>query len=315
MRQSYACPAGVAKRGGLHHLGCVPVRTDGLLAVPRALALALLLGAAWSAPCASQQLELRFFDVGQADAALVTSPEGRTMLVDAGRGGRTITGYLAELRLDTLDLVVISHNHEDHAGGVADVLRRFTVRNYMDNGAPTTRTLRIYETLQALGVRYLSPTARSISLGSVSVRVIPPPDERLPLADTEREQNNRSVGLLVEYGGFRALFTGDSQAEELGFWLATDSLPSVTVVKVAHHGSHNGTTEPWIAATRPRVAVISVGRNGYGHPSATVVAAWCGAGATVVRTDYAGTIVVRADSTGEFTVRSARATRGACGRP
>jgi beta-lactamase superfamily II metal-dependent hydrolase len=131
----------------------------------------------------------------------------------------------------------------------------------------------------------------------VRVRVLAPPDNRLSLpAD---EQNNRSVGLLVEYGRFRAIFTGDSQRGELGYWLATDSLGPVTVLKVAHHGSDNGTTPEWVARLRPVVAVISVGNNGYGHPAPGVLSAWCGSGAMVLRTDISGTIVVHADSTGQ----------------
>jgi beta-lactamase superfamily II metal-dependent hydrolase len=281
-------------------------------------ALAVLIALAWATSARAQQLELHFHDVGQGDAALLITPERRTMLVDAGRNGAITAQYLRALGVDTIDLLVVSHNHDDHMGGVPDVLASFPVRNYMDNGVPSARTYRLYEeSVQRSGARYLQATSRTITLGSVRVRVLAPPDARMPLPQTE--QNNRSVGLLIQYGAFRALLTGDSQVEELAYWLAVDSVAEVRVLKVAHHGSRNGTTPDWVARTRPGLAVISVGRNGYGHPASQVVAAWCAAGAMVLRTDWNGSITVRADSLGAATVETANgagtnvAPASACG--
>ena len=252
----------------------------------------------------AQQVEVAFVDVGQGDAVLVVTPERRTMLVDAGPNGAAVVRYLRALGIDTLDLLVASHNHDDHIGGIPDVLAEIPIRNYMDNGVPTARTYRLYDQfILPSGARYLQAESRTITLGSVQVRVLPPPDRRLRLPRTE--QNNRSVGLLVQYGQWRALLTGDAQEEELGYWLQVDSVPPVTVLKVNHHGSPNGTTPEWVARTQPRVAVISVGaRNAYGHPSPAVIAAWCAAGAFVFRTDQNGSIVIRADSTGQGAVEA-----------
>lgn len=257
--------------------------------------LAALLGAT---PARAQQLQLHFIDVGQGDATLLVTPEGRTMLVDAGRGGARVAERLRAFGVDTIDLLVVSHNHDDHMGGVPDLLATIPVRNYMDNGVPSARTYRLYEeSVRRSGARYLQAASRTITLGSVRIRVLAPPDDRMPLAQTE--QNNRSIGLLIQYGAFRALLTGDAQAEELGYWLAVDSVPAVTVLKVAHHGSHNGTTPAWVARTSPRLAVISLGAgNAYGHPAPSVLVAWCGAGAMVLRTDWSGSIAITADTTG-----------------
>ncbi|HYT82192.1 MAG TPA: ComEC/Rec2 family competence protein [Gemmatimonadales bacterium] len=252
-------------------------------------------------PLTGQQLELRFVDVGQGDAVIIRQG-GKTALVDAGSSGE-ITLQLRGLGLDTIDLAVASHNHADHIGGMATVLTQFVVRYYLDNGVPhTTATYqRTIQAVAASGAQYLRPTARTIGLGSASLRVIPPP----PGAG---DQNNGSVGLLVEFGDFRTLLTGDSELPELEYWLRYDSVPRVQVVKVAHHGSWNGTSPAWVERTRPAVAVISVGaRNAYGHPSAQAVSQWEAAGARVYRTDRDGSVVVFANRDGTFVVTTERA--------
>jgi beta-lactamase superfamily II metal-dependent hydrolase len=208
---------------------------------------------------------------------------------------------LAQLRalgVDTIDLLVASHNHADHIGGMTAVLGGTVVRFYLDNGVPhTTATYqRTIQAVTASGAQYLRPTARTITLGGARLRVLPPPPN-------VGDQNNSSVGILVQYGEFRAVFTGDSEQFELQYWIEHDSIPRVTVVKVAHHGSPNGTTPDWIEATHPQVAVISVGMgNTYGHPSAEVIQEWQSGGATVYRTDQDGTIIVQAKRDGSYVV-------------
>jgi competence protein ComEC len=251
-------------------------------------------------PLQGQQLELRFLDVGQADAALIREG-GKSALVDAGASG-DIMVQLQTLGIDTIDLVVASHNHTDHIGGMTAVLSGTVVRYYLDNAVPyTTATYqRTIQAVAASGAQYLRPTARTITLGAAQLRVLPPP----PSGD----QNNSSVGVLVQYGEFRALLTGDSELYELQHWLSHDSVPRVHVLKVAHHGSGNGTSTAWVQATRPQVAVISVGaRNSYGHPSPGVIRQWESAGARVHRTDLEGTVLVFANKDGSFVVTTARA--------
>jgi beta-lactamase superfamily II metal-dependent hydrolase len=244
-------------------------------------------------PLRAQQLEVRFLDVGQGDAALIQEG-GKTALIDAGPSAKIML-YLQARGIHTIDLVVASHNHADHIGGMAAVLSGTTVRYYLDNGVPhTTATYqRTIDAVAASGAQYLSPSDRTITLGSARLHVLPPPPSR--------DQNNSSVGLLVEYGDFRALLTGDSEFPELQYWLRKESIPSVQVVKVAHHGSWNGTSAEWAEKTRPQVAVISVGaRNSYGHPSPRVIQQWQSVGARVRRTDREGSILILANRDGTF---------------
>lgn len=276
------------------------------------VALLALAGAAVSVPpraavsapparaIAAPALRVVHFDVGQGDAALVITPEGRRVLIDGGPEPDSVADLLSVMGVDTLDLVVASHNHADHIDGLPAVFAAFAVRAYLENGLPTTTALyrRLLERVEAEpGLRVLRPTDRTITLGSLTLHVLPPPG-------IDRSQNDNSVGIEVEYGEFRELLTGDAERPELGRWLAEGRARPVTVVKVGHHGSSNATTAAWVRATRPAVAVISVGaHNKYRHPSAAVVRQWATT-ATVYRTDRDGTIEISATPDGRFSVRT-----------
>jgi len=259
---------------------------------------ALFLIWALAPPLAAQQLEIHFLNVGQGDAAIVQEG-GHTAIVDAGPSG--ISAYLTTLHIDTIDLVVASHPHADHIGGMPELLQSHVVRFYLDNGVPHTTAIyrRTLDAVRASGAQYLNATSRTITLGAAQLHVLaPPPSTTI---------NNGSVGILIEYGQFRALFTGDSEQEELRYWLASGAIPHVNVLKVAHHGSPNGTSATWIAATKPQAAVISVGAgNSYGHPSPDVIAAWENAGARVYRTDRDGSVFVVANEDGSFVITTDR---------
>ncbi|HKW09013.1 MAG TPA: MBL fold metallo-hydrolase [Gemmatimonadaceae bacterium] len=272
------------------------------LASGTALALCLVAGIrdAHSAS-APRSLHLQQLDVGQGDAALITTPEGRRILIDAGPNPSLVAQLLRDERVDTLDLVVASHNHSDHIGGMPEVFRELVVRAYVENGVPATTSI-YRRTLDAAerepGLRYLQATDRTITIGTVKLRILPPPH-------VDETQNDNSVGVLIEYGAFRALYTGDSEQPELAEWLRAGRVPQVNVLKVAHHGSGNGTTEDWVHATSPQFALISVGaRNGYRHPSPQTVREWAEAGSSVYRTDRDGTIEITATADGHTNVQT-----------
>ena len=255
---------------------------------------------AWAAQLSAQDLQIRFFDVGQGDAALITSPEGKNALIDAGPDPERVLGYLGALNVDSLDLVVASHNHADHIRGLPGVLTSIATRFYMDNGIPATTVIYrdVLTAVQGSGAQYLEASARIIRLGSVSLRVLPKP----PGVET---QNNGSVGILLTYGSFKALLTGDAEVAERSYWLQHDSIPTVSVLKVAHHGSWNGTDSAWVAATGPHIAIISVGAdNQYGHPSSGTVELLHAVGAEVYRTDQVGTIEVTVRPDGRMRINT-----------
>ena len=253
---------------------------------------------------APDSLRLTFFDVGQGDAALITAPNGKQILVDAGPGGAHIVPQLKALGVTTLDLVVASHNHADHIGGMADVFGAFTVREYVDNGLPALtsvyrRTVDAVEQHKGLTIR--AAEWQRYRMGDMKVQMLGPPHG-------DESQNNNSIGLLVEYGSFSALFTGDAEREELKLWgFLLRRVPRVSVLKASHHGSANGISGGWLGQLAPKAVVISVGANNqYGHPSTDVLLAWSAAGARVYRTDGFGTVTVTAAADGGFSVRTAR---------
>lgn len=286
-------------------------RTIRRVALP---ALLLLAGAGAAATggraprAAGPALEIRALDVGQGDAILLRSG-GKAALIDAGPSDRVVA-RLRALGVDTVDLLVASHNHSDHIGGADAVLDSLVVRFYLDNGHPAGTRIqeRVLQRVERERASYLRPTRRTLTLGSARIRVIPP-----PAGVPGDEQNNRSVGILVEQGAFRALFTGDSETEALNAFLARDTIPDVDLLKAAHHGSRNGVTPAWLARTRPEVVIISAGAgNSYGHPHPAAMRYYCASNRAVWRTDRHGEITVAVDSAGRYTVAGRRRAASGC---
>ncbi len=249
--------------------------------------------------CLSAQAEIRFLDVGQGDAILLRSG-GKTALVDAGPNAATAT-YLRRLGVTSLDLLVLSHPHADHIGGALAVVRSVPTTYFLDDGVPyTSATYRgLMAFVERKGIRYLAPAARTIQLGDLSLRIIPPAGSR------GASPNNQSVGVVLQDGAFTALLPGDSEAEEINRWLDYGQLPrGVTVLKAAHHGSRDGVSPRWLATLKPRYVVISVGAgNEYGHPHPAALRYYQAGGRTVLRTDQGGDVVFSLDRNGHFNVQ------------
>jgi competence protein ComEC len=250
-------------------------------------------------------LRVHFVDVGQGDGILIQSPSGQNVVIDAGEDPDRMRDYLTGLAIERVDLAIASHNHADHIGGLRAVLQRFTPRFYLENGVPTS-TLTYHRTLQAVqdaGSQLIEPAQRRIDLGGAALTVILPPG----IADWD--QNDNSLGLIVEYGDFRLSLAGDAEPREWSWWLVNypDVWPKVTVHKASHHGSLNGDTAQALAKLSPERVIISVGQgNTYGHPDAQALQLYARANATVHRTDKTGTIIIEARQDGSYTVHVER---------
>jgi beta-lactamase superfamily II metal-dependent hydrolase len=266
-----------------------------------------LLFLAWASASGTQELllRIRFFDVGQGDGVLIQSPSGQNVVYDAGEHPTRMRDYLTALSVSQVGLVIASHNHADHIGGLADVVRAFRPPLYMDNGLPSTTLTyrRLLEAVSEVGSQLVEPTSRRILLGDVSLGVVPPP------GIAHWEQNDNSVGVVVEYGGFRLSLTGDAEPREWAWWLVNrkDLFPAVDVHKASHHGSIHGDIAAGLARLAPKTIVVSSGaENGYGHPDREALRLYADQRATVYRTDLHGTIVVEAERSGHYTIRLER---------
>jgi beta-lactamase superfamily II metal-dependent hydrolase len=249
----------------------------------------------------AEPFRITFLDVGQGDAVLLRAPEGKVALIDAGPGA-DLVARLRSLDVDTIALLVASHAHLDHIGGMEQVIEGMPVRAFMDNGrAHDTQTyLRLMATLRRrTDIAYLAATPRTIALGSTQIAV-------LPLPDGGTDQNDGSVALLIRYGAFVALLTGDSEAAELT-WLADRGvIPDVALLKAPHHGAANGFTHAFLAVAQPEIVVIPVGDNGYGHPHREALAAYAAVAREVYRTDLHGDVTISVHEHGRIEVTTSR---------
>lgn len=266
------------------------------------LAAILVLCGTYCSSAQTGSVELIFLDVGQGDAIVVRSPEGKVALIDSGNDPG-IVYLLRHHGIDSIDIVIASHPHADHIGGMPAVLASFPVRFYMDNGVPhTTATYRnVLWAVRNSDVTYLEATPRTIELGSIDIHVLPP----MPGGDN---LNNQSIGLLVEYGEFKALLTGDSEIAELNHFMSLD-VSDVTLLKAAHHGSRDAVSPAWLSRTKPEVVVISVGGgNPYGHPHEWAMRYYRAASDATYRTDLHGEVTIQGNVDGTFVVSTSRDT-------
>lgn len=266
------------------------------------LALALFLsGAAFAqAPMpVSGSLTIRFLDVGQGDAVLVTSPEGQSLVYDGGRSESRMRELIRQYDIKNVSLVVASHADADHITGLIPVVALNKPKYFVNNGlAGTTATWnRLVNVVSQAGTQGQKAAGQVYNLGSVKVTVLAPP----PGMD---DQNTNSVGLKIEYGSFRALMTGDSETPETSAWIKTygQSLGPVSVYKSIHHGAANGDNKAWLAAVRPQNVVVSVGPNNYGHPTKSALDLYRSVGATTYRTDQNGTVTVTVQPGGAYRI-------------
>jgi len=244
-----------------------------------------------------RRLHVTFLNVGQGDAVLITTPKGQQVLVDGGPSPQALTSALGrEMPFwdRTLDLVIMTHADLDHITGLAEVLDRYAVGGWLDNGSDEGSALlencryrldqaRIPRSLVAAGAKLV--LAQGIELEFIS----PVPGQT---ADTELTSNERSLVLRVSWNQVSFLLTGDIGADTEHHLAETLAPLTSTVLKVAHHGSEASTTREFLRLVDPRFAVISVGAdNRSGHPAqATLQRLSERPDLIVLRTDIQGTV-------------------------
>ncbi|MCS7081034.1 MAG: MBL fold metallo-hydrolase [Chloracidobacterium sp.] len=256
-------------------------------------------------------LYVHAIDVGQGDSFLIVTPERKTVLIDAGlaEAGSRVTAFLRRLDIRELDLVIATHPHADHIGGMGYVLEAVKVKNFLDSGQEHT-TLTYRRMLEAVkkhvGRLTIAKAGQNFNLDNGIVLSVLGPRQPWLQNVSGSDLNANSVVVRLDYGRFSMLFTGDAEDETEARLLADKAPLNAKVLKVAHHGSRHSTKEPFLQAVKPEVAVISCGAtNRYGHPTQGTLDRLRRIGATVYRTDLHGDITIASNGT-EYVVTTAR---------
>ena len=287
-----------------------------------AAALAIAVGSLGMAAAhrADGTTRISVLDVGQGDAILVEGGRGGRMLID---GGPDPDRLLVELdrRLPPwdrrIDILVLTHPHEDHVAGLPLLLERYRVGRIFETGMrgpgpgygafarDLARPTAPPDGILATGAR--------IGLDDITFRVLWPDPGRVPREppDGGRGINDVSIVLLGEVAGRRFLLTGDVE-DDVDPLLARRGLPPIDILKVAHHGSATASTPAFLDAVRPRVAIVSAGAgNPYGHPARSTIERLAATGARVLRTDTDGSVAVSIAADGTIAVATTGARKAA----
>ena len=240
-------------------------------------------------------LSVLVIDVGQADSILVTMSTGEVMLIDAGEASSTgaIFEELNERGIDRIDVLVATHPHADHIGGMSDVIAHYDIGMiYMPDMTSSSKT---YEKLlNAIDQRDIPVTeayaGERFSLGAAQCTIVSPGK------DDDIDANNESVVIFLDYLDTECLFTGDMEEKAEDEVLADGYDIDADILKVAHHGSSTGTNEEFLEAVSPDYVVISCGEgNPYGHPHEQTLDLFETHNLTPCRTDLSGDILFTSD--------------------
>jgi competence protein ComEC len=274
-----------------------------------ALTLGLLLWSPFAPHVQAGWLEMTAIDVGQGDSIFLAFPDGKRMLVDGGgtlsfaraprpqldTGEDVVAPYLLERGVRSLDVIALSHAHEDHIGGLPAVLRDFRPRELWTGATPESPSWNaLRKEAKRLGVRIVPLVAPAhIWLGGGEIDVLAPLPGYQPGATPK---NNDSLVLRLHYGRHSFLLAGDVERQIEARMLSEENIGHADVLKVAHHGSKTSSTEDFLNTVSPLFAVISAGfENSYGHPHPDVVSRLEQHGAVILRTDRDGLVTVRSD--------------------
>jgi competence protein ComEC len=278
------------------------LRWPSLLAV--ASMLALLVVSPWAMAAEPGELELTAIDVGQGDSLLLVLPRGETMLIDGGGrleygdqkrrsnldiGEDVVSSYLWSRGIRHLDVIAVTHAHQDHAGGLRALIENFHPDELWTGANPPASLL---AQARREGVRIVEQQATAPrDLSGATLEILAPALDYVPAAPG----NNDSLVLRIAYGHRSFLLMGDLERAEEDRLLQHAGLRS-DVLKVGHHGSRTSTSQEFLDAVAPSVALISAGyENSFGHPHPDVVHRLEARHTTILRTDLAGLATVRTD--------------------
>lgn len=287
------------------------------------LLFALIVFHPFSQPKVDGRLHIDFLDVGQGDSALITFPNGETLLVDGGGKGNfgknyvqndyedepenfepdtqtigemVVSNYLWAKGFSQIDYILATHADADHIQGLSDVAKNFRVRGAIFGRTPLKNPgfADLYSVLQKRGIESLTVSRGNVlTFGNAKVEVLSPEMDNNAEAVSD---NNHSLVLRIIYGARKFLLTGDIEKETERQLLNVLETINTDVIKVAHHGSATSSTQDFVDASKAKLAIISVGKQSpFGHPKPEVVERWKNAGAKVLTTGENGTVSISTD--------------------
>ncbi|MFC1987182.1 lamin tail domain-containing protein [Chloroflexota bacterium] len=238
----------------------------------------------------TQELKVYYIDVGQGDSILIDY-EQTEMLIDGGDRSPGVVNYISSYIDGALEVMVATHPHADHIGGLIAVLQQYEVKEVWHNGDKSDS--KTYEdfiaAVDSVGAEVnIAKLHDVITSGDLSFYVHHP-------AKLQGTTNNNSVVLHLAYGEIDFLFTGDAEKEAEGAMMMLSSirLPDVEILKVGHHGSRTASSKDFLAITKPEIAIYMAGEgNSYGHPHQETLITLEGIGSEIYGTDVHGTIIV-----------------------
>jgi competence protein ComEC len=276
-----------------------------------AVALGLMLWHPFPPEFQRGELEMTAIDVGQGDSILLVFPDGKTMLMDGGgiagfsagekpkidTGEDVVAPYLWARSFRSIDVIALSHAHEDHIGGLAAIVDDFHPKELWtgaipDAATPGTASWRLLRAkAEKAGMKITAMAqGRHFPFGGAEIEILAPAADYIP-SDTPK--NNDSLVMRIRYGARTFLLCGDAERPVERRMLDDGEIAHADVLKVGHHGSHTSSTEYFIDAVAPEYAVISAGyANSYGHPNRDIVERLEQHHAAIYRTDEDGLITI-----------------------
>lgn len=246
------------------------------------------------------QLEFFFLDVGQGDSIFIKALSGKSILIDGGEyffGKKVVVPFLKKQGINYIDMLVLTHAHEDHLGGLVRVLEKMRVGMVLDTGIPHTsfNYKKFLKLIEEKNIKYKTVTAGDIfQIGEVKGYIISP---AAPFTEgTNSDLNNNSIVIRLVYKNFSILLTGDLEKEGEEKILENGYDCESYVLKVGHHGSNTSSSSEFLEKVNAKIGIISVGKdNDFGHPHQALLDRLKQKGIKLFRTDEDGAVVLRTD--------------------
>ncbi|WP_352404471.1 ComEC/Rec2 family competence protein [Sporanaerobacter acetigenes] len=244
----------------------------------------------------TETLKVHYIDVGQGDSIFIQLPNGQTSLIDGGPGSssKTVVNYLKKQNVKKIDYLVVTHPHEDHIGGLPEVIKNFDIgKIYMPEVTHTTKAFEnLLLAIKNKGKKITITKAGDVLIDEKNIKY----EALAPNSGSYDNLNNYSIVLKLKYKNNAFLFMGDAEKPSEDEILAAGYDIKADVIKVGHHGSNSSSGGKFITNVSPKHAVVSCGKgNSYGHPHKETVNRFIGNNIKLYRTDRDGTIIFTSD--------------------